>query len=290
MAEQTGKVPILGSIAAAARTFVTNWRIAATAGVVGAVLSALFSMLSFSAPALGLVWSVLSAVVSAFVYAALIGGALDGSKDLSQRVAQEGWRVLGAMAVVGFFLFIVFVVVAIADGFILAFAAADYLPQLQEAGKDTTRVYAIMQRFAMEKPAVPLFVFLLNAAIWMTLTSRLYAAAPASYDSRRILTFETWKWTKGNMLRILAARLLLLLPIYIVVFALGAVLLRLLTPNIFDAEALSAAEHAQPALFAIISVVSEFVQFALYFALEAALSAHIYKLVRPQAQHAGVFS
>ncbi|HVY86679.1 MAG TPA: hypothetical protein VG943_16215 [Caulobacterales bacterium] len=276
-------------MAAAARNAAQHWRTAAVAGFAGAVFSSLLSLLSVVATSAAPVWTLLSIVVSAFVYAALIGGALQGPSGLSQRVATEGWRMLGAMAVVGFFLFIVFVVAIVADAFILAFAAADYLPQLQAAGEDPTRVFEVMTRFAQARPGVPIAVFLLNAFVWMALTSRLYLAAPATYEAQRILTFDTWPWTKGNMLRILAARLLLLLPVYLITQALGVGVNLALTPNMLDAEALQAAVRASPALFAVLSVVIEFVQFAVYFALEAALSVQVYRVLRPQAKTAEAF-
>ncbi|MES1198506.1 MAG: hypothetical protein ABUS48_00805 [Pseudomonadota bacterium] len=291
MADQQIAVPIFPVIARAVRNAAQNWRAAAVAGVLGAVLSTLFSLLTFSVAPLGLIWSVLAIVVTSYVYTALTGAALNGEAGLSQRVAQEGLRVLGAMFIVGFFLFIIFVVTAIVDAFIIAAAAADYVPQMQAASGDQAALMQVMARFFHDKPGPVIVVALINIAIWYALTSRLYVAAPASYDASRILSFETWRWTKGNLLRIVAARLLLLLPLYCLVAGVGVGLNILMgVTNVFDADAVEQTVRAAPAKFAVLSLVGDFLQFALYMALEAALSAEIYKVLKPQGRLAEAFT
>lgn len=283
------KVAIVGSVSAAIRAYIQNIRAAAVAGLVGAVLTALFSMLGVSVPALGLVWTAVAIVVAAYVYAALLGAALHGEEGLQQRVAVDGGRVLGSLVIVGFFLLIVFVVVAIIDIFILAVAMTDYLPQLQAAGQDQQAVMAVLTRFAQQRPGALIAVGVVDTIIWMALTSRLFIAAPASYDLKRILSFETWRWTKGNLLRITGARLLLLAPAYILMLALSFALNAVLGISIFDPVAAERTIRAAPAQFAALSVFANFVQFALYSALEAALSVQIYKALRPQGRAPDVF-
>jgi len=284
MAEQQIVVPIFPTVLQALRAVAANWRAAAVAGLLGAVLSTLFSLLTVSVAPLAPIWNILAVAVSAYVYAALTGAALHGQEGLSKRVAAEGGRVFGALAIIGFFMFIVFVVVAIVDAFVIFAAAADYVPQLEAAGQDQAAALAVMARFVHDKPGPVIAVGLVNVAIWYALTSRLFLAAPASYDAGRILSFETWRWTKGNLLRITAARLLLL-PIFLLVFAAGLGLASLMgISNALDSDAADQAVRGAPAKFAILSLIGDFLHFSLYLALEAALSAQIYKVLRPQGR------
>ncbi|MEJ0061229.1 MAG: hypothetical protein WDM79_17415 [Terricaulis sp.] len=125
--------------------------------------------------------------------------------------------------------------------------------------------------------------------IWLFLSSRLFLAAPATIDNNRILTFETWKWTKGNMLRIAGARVVLLLPAYILVFALTALVGRGIGVNVFDPASSVAYAEASPAMFALFNGVSVFVSTLLYRALEAGLSSYLYQGLKPQGKAADVF-
>ena len=88
------------------------------------------------------------------------------------------FNVFAAMAVVGFFLFIVFFVLTI-PALIILFAGplAPYVDDLQEAGSSQAAVMEVMTRFAQENPGALLMVTLFYAGVWLLLSSRLYLAA-----------------------------------------------------------------------------------------------------------------
>ena len=174
-------------------------RFIALAGTAGAGALTLIGALAMVAPQLGLVTTILSTFVQALVYAALVGAALFGSGAVRVRWLNDGMRVWAAMAIIGFFMFIVMFVAFMVAGIVLvAGPLGPYMQDLQNAGSDSAQVLAVMTRFAEANQITLLALTLFIGGIWLLLTSRLYLAAPASVDQQRILTFETWKWTKGG--------------------------------------------------------------------------------------------
>lgn len=265
------------AIGAALRFTRANARFIAVVALLGAGLTTLVAALGLSSPPLGLLAGLASGVVQAFVYAGLVGAVLYGAGAVPTRIGGDGGRVWAAMAVVAFFLFIVFFIITI-PVMITLFAGplASFLPELEQAGADQEAVLAVMTRFAEANPGVLLLVLLFYSAIWLLLTSRLYLAAPASLEARRILTFETWAWTKGAMLRIAGARLLLLVPANILAGAVGYVFGRLVG---VDAFAPTAASNVGGFLAYVF--VASFATFALYSALEAGLSSALFRNLKP---------
>jgi hypothetical protein len=261
-----------------------NVAFVAIVAAIGAGALALVSVIATSAPALAIVALVAPGLVQAFIYAGLIAGALYGAQAARSAATQGGLRVWLAMAVIGFFLFVVFVVIGLPVMIALAAGPmAPYVPDLQAAGQDQQAVLAIMLRFAEENPMALLTAALFLGAVWMLLTSRLYLAAPATLDQGRVLTFETWSWTKGATLRITGARLLLLLPANILAGAVGHLVGRAVGVNTMDMGAIAAAVQSNPVGMLITAFAANFATLALFLALEAGLSAALYKRMKPQA-------
>lgn len=276
-------VPIRDSVGAAFAFVRENLRFILLVSGVGAVAITLVGALALMAPGLGLVTTILSTLVQAFAYGALIGAALFGAGAARTRIGADGSRVWAAMALIGLFLFIVmFVVSMIVSIVLVAGPMAPYLAELQGAGPDNAAVMRIMLDFAERNPLALLLAALFVGAIWMLLTSRLYLAAPASVERERILTFEAWKWTKGAMLRITAARLMLLLPAYVFLFAVSQLLARLLGIDLLDPVATQAFASANPVAYLGYALVTSFLSLAVYSSLEAGLSSFIYRGLKPQ--------
>lgn len=279
---QDGKVPVREVVGAALGFLRENAVVVAVAAGIGAGVMALLAMLAANAPAVGILIGVASSLVSAFVYAALTGAALYGAGGVAQRLFADGGRVWASMVVIGFFLLIVFIVLLI-PGFILlaVFLAPRYGTELQAVSGDEAGSVALMERIATENPLMLLGFALFYGLLWLALTSRLFLAAPASIDNKRILTFETWAWTKGNMMRIIGARIMLLLPAYILVSALSYILAMALGVNMMDPANVAAFAQRNSVLYALLAFVSGFVQIGLYRALEAGLSAYLYRGLKP---------
>jgi hypothetical protein len=138
-----------------------------------------------------------------------------------------------------------------------------------------------MTRIMQEQPLAILLFILFYAAIWLLLTSRLYLAAPASIAAGRVLTFDTWNWTKGAVLQITWARIMLLGPAYVFVFALDYLIAQLFGVGVLDPVAAASLAQANPATFIVYVFATSFVTFAIYSALEAGLSTSLYRVLRP---------
>jgi hypothetical protein len=270
-------LPIRDSVGAALRFTREHWRFALRVGAIGAGAATLLAALPLPASPLALLSFVPATLVQAFVCAAFVGAALLGSGPVAVRLLGDGGRVWAAMAVIGFFLFIVFFVLTMALAMALAMGPlAPYLPQLESAGQDQAAVMAVLTRFAEEQPGPLLLAGLALGLVWLLLTSRLYLAAPASVDQQRILAFETWSWTKGAMWRIAAARLMLLVPANILVGALSYVFGRMVG---IDSMAPAAAGNVGG--FLVYVFVAHFMALGFYAFLEAGLAVAIYRKLRP---------
>lgn len=250
-----------------------NWRFIVMAAAVGAAATTVISALpllsiSLLAPAM-----LLSSGAQAVVYAAFTIAALSGVAAARSGWQTHGWRVWAALAVIGFFLFIVMFVVSIPVAIVLVSGPlAPYLADLQNAGGDQVAVQAIMMRFAEENSGPMLLVMLFYGVVWMYLTSRLYLAVPATIEHQRILTFETWNWTKGAVLTIIGARLLLLFPALLLSGAVAQLLMLVLGDS--------------TVMPLIAGAISTFISLALVSSLEAGLSTALYRALKPAATSA----
>jgi hypothetical protein len=140
----------------------------------------------------------------------------------------------------------------------------------------------LAEQMLREHWAPMLALGLLYAAIWMFLTSRLYLAAPASVADGRVRTFETWPWTKGQALRISAARLLLLLPTWAALTVLQAGLSAALGATAFSPSAMQELMTNAPLRYLALLAPMQIVSLLVFSGLEAALSAYLYKGLKPE--------
>lgn len=277
-----GAVPVRETVGEALRYVRENLRFVAIIALIFAVVSTLLSAVTLAMPQVSILTMVANGMVQAFSFGALLAGALYGADAVRGRWSRDGWRVWAAMVVVAFFMFIIMFVVFMVVGIVLfSGPLASYIGDLQTAGSDEARVMSILTRIGEEQPLPLLAATLFCAGIWLLLTSRLYLAAPASVDAGRILTFETWKWTKGAMLGISAARFMLLIPAYVLMFALTMLLGRVFGFSVLDAASMRAALSANPIGIIIFEFVSSFIVLFLYAALEAGLSAYLYRGLKP---------
>lgn len=245
------------------------------------------SALNAAVPALGLIGSLASTIVQAVLYAALLGAALYGARGIGGRIVGDGARVWVAMAIIGVLMTLVMFVITIPVIIALVVGPmAPYAADLQAAGSDQTAVMSVMMRFVEENPVALLVTALFYCAVWYLLTSKLYLAAPASVDRSRILTFETWNWTKGALFRIIGARLLLLLPAYVLVFAINYLVGMPLGIDPTDPQTMVALQAQNLPGFLLYVAVGGFVSLLVYTALEAALSTAMYRRLQPAEQPA----
>lgn len=271
-----GKAPIMESAGHGVAFLRQHWRFAFLVAAIGALAQGL-SLLLFGP---GLMSLVVVLVVAAGAHAALLGAALHGEPGAAARLPGDTGRVGGAMAVVGFFMAIISFMIVYITMSVLLWPSRE---QVKAAGQDQAQLAEILNRAVESQPGLLFWAPIIGAAILFALTSRLYLAAPASVDQRRVVVFDSWRWTRGNMLRVAAARLLLLAPGLILVFALQTLIAVAFGMPGGDAAALARLAEGSPGRFAIFFAAASFVQIALYSPLEAGLSAYLYRGLRPEA-------
>ncbi|NWG53662.1 MAG: hypothetical protein HXY28_08090 [Hydrogenophilaceae bacterium] len=262
-----GKAPILQSVRAA----IALWRAAvprllplcAAAGAL-IVLVQLLAQAGGTGAAAPLLLVLLPLIVT-FVYASFLRHALELPSDLAAR-ARAAVSVAGAMAVVGGFLFLVFLVAGMPGANIFLTGAGVDIASVPE--DDVEAAMRVMEQALYANPLLAALIFGFYTALWFFLSSRLYVAAPASAAENRVRSFETWSWTKDNMLRITAARVILVVPAFLFF-------------NLLGPRVLMTLADVSPALALAAQVVIETAALAVAWGLEACLSAYLYKGLRP---------
>jgi hypothetical protein len=289
MATPAGKVPIFESVQAAlsfARAQVVAFApAAALVALIALAPNVAAAQASVSGDPIGsaLSYAVIAAVGGVF-FAAVLREALRlpsaGPKFLGLSFGADELRLMAAMAVIGFFLFIVFTVGLIPAFALFASAIAPFMEDLRRAGDDQEAVAAILQRAVEANPGIFIGIAVAYGFLWMALTARLYLAAPATVEDKAVRSFETWAWTKGNMLRIIAARLVLLVPAFFAASLIQSAVAAAL--GMTNAGLMSSLAALQPAAL-IVTFIGGFVSLLFYSLLEAGLSAYLHRGLRPTA-------
>ena len=283
-----GKVPIIESVQAAWRGALKTAPMVAPAALVGALVMTAINFLSMRAGLSGnligqMAFSALSGLGVALFFAPAILANLGEDARLSPATLTRGFKLYAAMAIIGFFLVIVVVVGALPGLVMIGMVFAPYQAELAAAQGDPAAAMALFQKVFAEQTGPLLLIGLIYALIWIALTSRLYLTAPASVAEDRVASFETWRWTQGNLLRISAARLLTLTPAALVAALVQALVTSLFGLNTGDPGAVMAAVTANPAAFVGASFITTAASFIVYGACEAALSAYLYRGLKPPA-------
>ncbi len=286
MPTPAGDVPILESVAAAWRGWRAGLPRAWPYAVGGALLLSGFAFAAQRAGAnmgVGFLLDLAAMIVIAGVYAAQLHGPLGVAADARRRGA-DALRVLASMGVAAFFMFIVMLVALLPGSIVFGVAIGEEGGALIESVQgDPAATMAAAQQLASQHWPVLALLIGVYTFVWLALTSRLYLAAPASVAEERIRTFETWAWTKGNMLRIMAARVIALAPVWIVLQGLQALAMSALGANPLDPQSFAALIAREPLRYlSVIAPMHALTLLALY-GLEAALSAYLYKGLKPQS-------
>lgn len=274
-----GRVPVRESAGAALRFVREHWRIAALVGAATAAAQTFFLLV------LGALSAPFTLLAAAAAYGYLLSVAFGRTDRRSfGPIAQNGARIAGAMAIVVFLLAVIGVVAFFVATSVLM---APYAQELQAVEQDDAAVRAIVERAMAEQPGVMQGVLVVALLIWFWLTSRLYLAAPATLDRQRITVFESWIWTRGNALGVMAARFLVLAPAAALLVALQLLVARAVGFSPFDLQGMAAAAAANPLGLVMFFLISQFLQVGFFGALEAGLSAYLYRGLKPADASSG---
>lgn len=270
-----GKISMREAIGAALRFVRGN--IGFVAAIAGAGAFAHVTLLGTLAAAPLLLLPGLAAVW-ALLYAALTRAALGGPGAVRATLVRDAGRVAGSGAMVWFFFAIVALLAAYGA---MAILIAPYAEEARAVKDNEAALTQLMQRAITERPDVLFWSMVAGFSVLLLLTSRLFLTAPASVDRNRIVVFESWKLTRGNLLRIVGARVVLLAPALIFAGALQSLVGMGMGLGVADPIALAQSAQANPAAFMVFYGAAQFIQIAVYTALEAGLSAALYRQLSP---------
>lgn len=262
-------ISIRDTVGAALRFVRANWRFVAGVSALAAVGQGVLLLLG---PNIAWMAAVLIAVLVA--HTAITSAALAGHGAAPASLPANSARVGAAMAMIGIFLAIVFIMLTFAAMSVLI---APYQAQVQAAGEDQVALRAIVEQALQSRPDVMSGAMLIGALLVFAITTRFYLTAPATIDRKRITVFESWRMTRGNFLRIAGARLLLLGPAFVFVSALQALIATALGTPTGDPISMLRYAQGNQIGFAAFYTISIFLQIVIYSSLEAALSAKIYR-------------
>jgi hypothetical protein len=233
MPESTsGKVPVIACIRAAWAFFLENWRLFIPAAAIVAFVSQVGPLLAgLAASPNRPPQSALQAVFGDFlVYLpGIIAGLMFTAAILRKAVRDEFLaptglaagadeiRLLGAgLAMACLFiplggLVALVLWIALFSKIVTSEAAMQALLNDPEA-MNKAIVEALGEGGAM---ALSLFLMLVMA-IFIVLVARLYMINAATIGERRIVLFQTWSWSRGNVLRMIGAMILTVLPVMLI--------------------------------------------------------------------------
>ncbi len=253
----------------AALAFVRNrWRLVLAAA--GALAGTQTLALLLTGP------SLLTMVIGVFglaaVYAIYTNAAL-GAADVRQDLPGHAGRLTLGMGMIAFFGFILMLMVVFVAMSVLI---GPYTTEIEAVKENDAAVRAIMDRAIAERPDVILWSLIAGMALLFVVTTRFFLAAPATVDRKRILVFDSWRLTRGAFVRIALARIVLLGPAILLAYALFA-LMAMSIGQPPDVAAQLVLGQGDRTTLALLNGGAIFFQTAVYSALEAGLSANLYR-------------
>lgn len=185
----------------------------------GATTAAMFSSLNGGVLPFDLLASIIGFAVTiacmALTLRLALGGEIKGMAGL-QFGMDEG-RLLSAHAIFyALFVFLGFIALFVV---IVAFTPvfAMMMPDLEAVADDPVAFQAAVEDFFRSAPGIALSLAILAATSvpLFYLSARLVAFPAATLMRKKIMIFETWSWTKGSVLPVVAAMLLTLAPLWV---------------------------------------------------------------------------
>ena len=268
----SGKVPVIECVVASWRFLLDNWRPLLPAALIATAISTLAPVIvaaggaaSFGALTVATLVTLLADVVLA---AAVLRKAVRNEvvSPLGVGLGQDEFRLIAVLASFGLLLIPPLVVLAFIYTAIALGQAGLTESEIEAMASDPDAVNRIMMQAASTPPGALLCA--IGVVLFALLFTRLYIVNAASIGEKRIVFFQTWSWSKGNVLRIFAAIIVTLLPA-ILISAIVSEILAGLVPASAGLVAITARVFVASLVGAFLSVPP------------TALGAQLYKGLRP---------
>jgi hypothetical protein len=232
MSEQSGKVPIGECVSAAYSFLMANWQALIPAAAIGAAILAPVQLWAAAGQArqdilTGLLSSFVATVAIAPFTAAALRTALRGEAPRI-RVSGDEANLAGVGLAINFLLLIVVMVGGLALAVLFAgiFARSDVDPE-QFQNDPEALAQAIATAVGPGGGMLLLLALLAMVGLVLWISVRLSVANAATVGEGRMMAFSTWRWTKGNSLRILAATVLVAVPLFLAPSVVSALIVTL---------------------------------------------------------------
>lgn len=227
-----GKVPVFACVRQAWQFLVANWRLFVPAAAILAVVSQIGPAFAvMTAPADPAPQTVMQNMIGDFVTVlpSMIAGLLYTAAILRKAVRDEfigrvglafgadEVRLLGvAAAMACLFVPIVGLVVIVLSITVFSRIATSEVA-LEAILADPEAMNDAIVAALGEGGATALSLFIIVMfVIFLVLAARLYMVNAATIGERRIVIFQTWSWSSGNVMRLLAAMILTVLPVMLI--------------------------------------------------------------------------
>lgn len=220
----SGKVPVVECVVAAWRFFLANWQRFLPAAVIVGVVSGAIPVLAASGPpgaqnvTANIVVFAVTAVAGVFFAAAVLRKAVrdEYQSPTGLTFGSDETRllgVLGAMVLLFMppvFLFSIVLVVVL-------FGRIASSPEQLEAlmADEAAMSKAIADALSTPTGMMIQLLGLVFLAVLIIVSARLIMVNAAAIGEGRIVFFQTWSWSKGNVFRIIAAMILTALPVWL---------------------------------------------------------------------------
>jgi hypothetical protein len=228
----SGKVPIIACVRQAWEFLLTNWRLFLPGAIIVALVSQIGPLVAvLTVPpvaqqqtvlesVIGQIVTYLPATLISLVYtAAILRKAVrdEVTGQFGLTFGADEIRLIGVSAGMACLfvplisLVVIVLAVTVFSKIATSEAALEALLNDPEAMNNAI-VAAVGEGGAAALSLFIMFMF----ALFIVLAARLYMVNAATIGERRMVIFQTWSWTKGNVLRVLAAMILTLLPIMLI--------------------------------------------------------------------------
>lgn len=214
-----GKVPVLKCFESAWRFLLEHWRLLAPAAAIPALANGLELVLSPAGQAAATVsfaGLAIVAIATVFFTAAVLRKVVreEFVPPWGLAAGQDEVRLLGVALCYALLLLPFGTLFALVFGIVAISQSGVTEAELEAMAGDTEAADKLFWGFLSTPLGVALAVFCL--AVIAVITVRLIMVNAATIGERRIVFFQTWNWSKGNVLRMIAAMALTNLPGFLV--------------------------------------------------------------------------
>ncbi|RYE01208.1 MAG: hypothetical protein EOP61_11885 [Sphingomonadales bacterium] len=228
----SGKVPVFACVRQAWEFLLENWRLFLPAAAIVAVVAQVGPVLAaFTAPQatqpqsvmqnlLGDILIYLPSMIASLLYSAAIlrkavRNEVTGQFGLT--FGADEVRLIGVAAAMAclFIPLISLVVIVLAVTVFSKLATSQAALEALLADPDAMNDAIIAAVGEGGAAAISLFIIFMFA-VFVVLAARLYMVNAATIGERRMVIFQTWSWSNGNVLRVLGAMILTVLPVMLI--------------------------------------------------------------------------